>query len=76
MGQAGIEKQAAFIKAIPNTNVKLFSPSDLGYKIEGHRAQMPALAAKATIEQAARDAGIPTTVIRPGNFAESTLAVG
>ena len=68
-------RQHAFIKAIPKTNVKLFVPSDLGYRKDEKSARLPAIKAKAEVEQASKDAGIPTTVVLPGNLAESTFAI-
>lgn len=35
---------------------------------------MPCMKAKAKVEKASKDAGIPTTVIHVGNFAEFTLS--
>ncbi|KAH6610502.1 hypothetical protein Trco_000522 [Trichoderma cornu-damae] len=74
VGHEGVEKQYNFIRAVPKTNVKLFVPSDLGSRVGGEEETIPVLKAKAEVEKASRDAGIPTTVILPGNFAESTFA--
>ncbi len=75
VGHEGVLRQHAFIKAIPKTNVKLFVPSDLGYRKDEFSARVPTIKAKDDVEQASKDAGIPTTVILPGNFAESTFAI-
>ncbi|KAK4065441.1 hypothetical protein J3E69DRAFT_112903 [Trichoderma sp. SZMC 28015] len=74
VGHEGVVKQYNFIRAIPNTNVKLFVPSDLGSRVDEERATIPVLKAKAEVEKASKNAGIPTTVVLPGNFAESTFA--
>jgi hypothetical protein len=66
-------KQHNFIRAIPKTNVKLFVPSDLGYRVDEMMATIPVLKAKAEVEKASKDAHIPTTVVLPGNLAESTF---
>ncbi|KAH7071083.1 hypothetical protein BKA63DRAFT_535076 [Paraphoma chrysanthemicola] len=73
VGDEGTDRQYGFVKAIPRTNVQLFSPSDfcLRYCEQGQR--MPCMKAKANVEQASKDAGIPTTVVHAGNFAEFTL---
>jgi hypothetical protein len=36
--------------------------------------RIPCMKAKAKVERASKDAGIPTTVIHVGNFAEFTLS--
>ncbi|KAM0511988.1 hypothetical protein ACHAPE_009344 [Trichoderma viride] len=73
VGHDGVMKQYNFIRAIPKTNVKLFVPSDLGYRVDEVMATIPVLKAKAGVEKASKDAGIPTTVVLPGNLAESTF---
>ncbi|EHK48409.1 uncharacterized protein TrAtP1_009852 [Trichoderma atroviride] len=73
VGHEGVIKQYNFIRAIPKTNVKLFVPSDLGYRVDEEMATIPVLKAKAEVEKASKDAGIPTTVVLPGNLAESTF---
>lgn len=73
VGHEGVTKQYNFIQAIPKTNVKLFVPSDLGYRVDEKMATIPVLKAKAGVEKASKDAGIPTTVVLPGNLAESTF---
>ncbi|KAH8886599.1 NAD(P)-binding protein [Thozetella sp. PMI_491] len=75
VGHEGVQRQHAFIKAIPQTKVKLFVPSDLGYRYDEEDLQLPTNNAKAMVEQAAKSAGIPTAVILPGNFAESTFSI-
>jgi hypothetical protein len=74
VGHEGVVKQHNFIRAIPNTNVKLFVPSNLGYRVDEQRAAIPVLNAKEEVEKAAKEAGIPTSVVLPGNFAESTFS--
>ncbi|KAJ6084587.1 hypothetical protein N7486_011387 [Penicillium sp. IBT 16267x] len=76
VGQAGVEIQHAFVKALPHTDVKLFVPSDLAFRCDeqGLRARVNRL--KYEVEKAAEAAGIPTTIILPGLFAESALSTG
>jgi uncharacterized protein YbjT (DUF2867 family) len=74
VGHEGVVKQYNFIRAIPKTKVKLFVPSDLGSRVDEERATIPVLRAKAEVEKASKDAGIPTTVVLPGNFVESTFS--
>ncbi|KAK1236865.1 hypothetical protein MKX08_007813 [Trichoderma sp. CBMAI-0020] len=73
VGHEGVTKQYNFIRAIPKTNVKLFVPSGLGYRIDEEMAAISVLKAKAEVEKASKGAGIPTTVVLPGNLAESTF---
>lgn len=73
MGHDGVERQHAFVKAIPHTNIRLFSPSDLAARYDEQGLQIPVNKAKGEVERAARQAGIPTTVVLPGNFAEFAL---
>ncbi|KAI8960081.1 NmrA-like family protein [Daldinia sp. FL1419] len=76
-GREAVQKQHAFIKAIPKTNVKLFVPSELGFRTYTEAAlQVPVLKAKFEIEEAAKEADIPTTLVYVGSFAESTLSIG
>ncbi|KAF4968098.1 hypothetical protein FSARC_4459 [Fusarium sarcochroum] len=74
VGQQNINHQLALIGALPHTDVRLFVPSDLAYKISEEQMLIPSLKAKVDVEKAAEIAGIQTTVIRPGNFVESTFA--
>ncbi|KAJ6018225.1 hypothetical protein N7451_001604 [Penicillium sp. IBT 35674x] len=76
VGQAGIEIQHAFVRALPYTDVKLFVPSDLAFRHDeqGLRAKVNRL--KIEVEMAAKAAGIPMTIILPGLFAESALSTG
>ncbi|KAJ9149312.1 NmrA-like family protein (Rossmann-fold NAD(P)(+)-binding protein) [Pleurostoma richardsiae] len=79
VGQTGVTKQHAFVKAIPRTDIKLFSPSDLAARYDEQGLLIPVNKAKMDVEMAAKEAGIPTTIILPGNFAEfalNTLAMG
>lgn len=73
MGQEGVERQHAFVKAIPHTNVQLFSPSDLAARYDEQGLKIPVNKAKDRVERAAKEAGIPTTVVLTGNFAEFAL---
>ncbi|CEI67550.1 hypothetical protein FVEN_g5645 [Fusarium venenatum] len=79
VGDEGTDRQYGFVKAITKTNVKLFSPSDFCLRYGEQGMRIPCMKAKANVEKASKDAGIPTTVIHAGNFAEftlSTVAVG
>ncbi|KAF6811533.1 NmrA-like family protein (Rossmann-fold NAD(P)(+)-binding protein) [Colletotrichum sojae] len=79
VGHHGAQKQHAFVKAIPRTGVKLFSPSDLASRFDEEGLRFSGNKAKHDLEQAAKAAGIPTTVVLTGNFAEfalNTLALG
>ena len=73
MGHEGVERQHAFVKAIPHTNVQLFSPSDLAARYDEQGLKIPVNKAKDRVERAAKEAGIPTTVVLTGNFAEFAL---
>ncbi|RII14049.1 NmrA-like protein [Alternaria sp. MG1] len=73
VGDEGTDRQYGFVKAIPRTNVQLFSPSDFCLRYSEQGMRIPCMVAKAKVEQASKDAGIPTTVIHAGNFAEFTL---
>ncbi|KAI2623069.1 NmrA-like family protein [Hypoxylon sp. NC1633] len=75
-GREGVPKQHAFVKAIPKTNVKLFVPSDLGFRPDEKGLRIPVPKTKDEVEKAAKAAGIPTTVVLVGCFAESGLATG
>ncbi|KAK2678580.1 hypothetical protein RAB80_007320 [Fusarium oxysporum f. sp. vasinfectum] len=79
VGDEGTERQHGFVKAIPRTNVQLFCPSDFCLRYCEQGMRIPCMKAKANVEKASKDAGIPTSVIHVGNFAEftlNTLAVG
>ncbi|KAI3325373.1 NAD(P)-binding protein [Xylariaceae sp. AK1471] len=69
-----VPKQHSFIKAIPSTNVKLFVPSDLAFRVDKQGLRIPANGAKHEVEEAAKTAGIPTAVVLVGSFTESSLA--
>ncbi|KAH8167058.1 hypothetical protein CIB48_g1175 [Xylaria polymorpha] len=69
-----IHKQHSFIKAIPNTNVKLFVPSDLAFRVDEQGLRLPVNKNKQEVEEAAKAAGIPTAVVLVGAFTESALA--
>ncbi|GLB12213.1 hypothetical protein AtubIFM57258_009493 [Aspergillus tubingensis] len=74
VGDEGTDRQYGFVKAIPRTNVQLFSPSDFCLRYCEQGMRMPCMKAKANVEKASKDAGIPTTVVHVGNFAEFTLS--
>ncbi|RAH56521.1 NmrA-like family protein [Aspergillus piperis CBS 112811] len=74
VGDEGTDRQYGFVKAIPRTKVQLFSPSDFCLRYCEQGMRMPCMKAKANVEKASKDAGIPTTVIHVGNFAEFTLS--
>ncbi|KAH6660820.1 hypothetical protein BKA67DRAFT_549289 [Truncatella angustata] len=76
LGQKGVPLQHALVKAIPNTNVKLFVPSDLSIRNDEQGMRVDVNKVKDDVEKAAQKAGIPTTVILPACFAESSLATG
>ncbi|KAI1178768.1 NAD(P)-binding protein [Nemania sp. FL0916] len=69
-----VPKQHAFVKAIPRTNVKLFVPSDLAFRVDAQGLRIPANQAKYELEQASRAAGVPTAVVLVGCFTEPSLA--
>ncbi|KAJ8105033.1 hypothetical protein ONZ43_g7585 [Nemania bipapillata] len=69
-----IPKQHAFIKAIPKTNVKLFVPSDLAFRVDEQGLRIAANKTKQEVEEAAKAAGVPTAVVLVGAFTESSLA--
>ncbi|KAI1370131.1 hypothetical protein F4677DRAFT_439185 [Hypoxylon crocopeplum] len=73
VGQTGVTKQHAFVKAIPSTSVKMFSPSDLAARYDEQGLLILVNKAKMEVEMAAKEAGIPTTIVLPGNFAEFAL---
>ncbi|KAH8425304.1 uncharacterized protein LDX57_003061 [Aspergillus melleus] len=74
VGDEGTDRQYGFVKAIPRTNVQLFCPSDFCLRYCEQGMRMPCMIAKAKVEKASKDAGIPTSVIHVGNFAEFTLS--
>ncbi|KAH6616790.1 hypothetical protein C7974DRAFT_427714 [Boeremia exigua] len=73
VGDKGIDAEHGFVRAIPRTKVKLFVPSDLGLRYGEEGMLVPVLKRKEDVQEAARKAGIPLTVILIGNFAEYTL---
>ncbi|KAK2602396.1 hypothetical protein N8I77_008931 [Diaporthe amygdali] len=73
VGHEGVQSQHAFVEAIPHTHVQLFCPSDLAARYDEQGLQIPVNKAKDEVERAAKEAGIPTTVVLPGNFAEFAL---
>ncbi|KAL6408727.1 hypothetical protein AUP68_07673 [Ilyonectria robusta] len=79
VGHEGVSRQHAFVKAIPHTKVQLFSPSDLAARYDEQGNRVPVNMKKLEVEVAAKVAGIATTVVVTGNFAEfalNTLAMG
>ncbi|KAH8661798.1 NmrA-like family-domain-containing protein [Ilyonectria robusta] len=79
VGHEGVSRQHAFVKAIPHTKVQLFSPSDLAARYDEQGNRVPVNKSKLEVEVAAKEAGIPITVVLTGNFAEfalNTLAMG
>ncbi|KAL4814827.1 hypothetical protein BDW67DRAFT_165258 [Aspergillus spinulosporus] len=74
VGHEGVTRQYGLVKAIPNTKVRLFVPSDLAARYDELGLRIPVNQAKDGVERAARSAGIPVTVVLPGNFAEFALA--
>lgn len=64
------------MKAIPQTNVQLFVPSDLALRWDERGLRVPVNQLKLEVEEAAKKAGIPTTIVLPGYFAESLLSSG
>ncbi|KAK7414786.1 hypothetical protein QQX98_006388 [Neonectria punicea] len=73
VGHEGVTRQQAIVKAIPSTKVQLFSPSDLATRYDEQGLQIPVNKNKDDVEAAAKAAGIATTVVLPGNFAEFAL---
>ncbi|KAI9151228.1 hypothetical protein HJFPF1_08427 [Paramyrothecium foliicola] len=59
--------------AIPRTKVRLFVPSDLGLRYGEEGMKIPLLKMKQDVQDGARQAGIPVTVVLIANFAEFTL---
>ncbi|KAF7550753.1 hypothetical protein G7Z17_g5506 [Cylindrodendrum hubeiense] len=79
VGHEGVSRQHAFVKAIPHTKVQLFSPSDLAARYDEQGNRVPVNRKKLEVETAAKEAGIPITVVLTGNFAEfalNTMAMG
>ncbi|EXF84449.1 hypothetical protein CFIO01_02764 [Colletotrichum fioriniae PJ7] len=73
VGHEGVERQHAFIKAIPKTQVKLFSPSELAGRYDEQGLKIVVNKTKRQVEEASIVAGIPTTMVLLGNFAEFAL---
>lgn len=74
VGHGGVPLQHHFIEAIPKTQVKLFVPSDLAARYDEQGNSIPVNRQKSEVEKTARLAGISTTVVLPGNFAEFALS--
>jgi hypothetical protein len=62
------------VKAIPRTNVKLFVPSDIAHRVDEQGLLIPVNKAKFEVEEAAKQARIPTTVVLPVFFTESAIS--
>ncbi|KAI8243708.1 Eugenol synthase 1 [Colletotrichum sp. SAR 10_99] len=73
VGHEGVQRQHGFVKAIPKTNVKLLSPSDLAARYDEQGMRIAVNKNKDEVERAAKAAGITTTVVLVGNFAEFAL---
>lgn len=73
VGWPDLALQYHMIAAIKSSPVKLFSPSDLGLLFEEEAKEIPVVKGKLGVEQAAKEAGVPTTSIMPNSFAESGL---
>ncbi|KAK0375972.1 hypothetical protein CLIM01_06652 [Colletotrichum limetticola] len=73
VGHEGVERQHAFIRAIPKTEVKLFSPSELAGRYDEQGLKIGVNKAKRQVEEASIAAGIPTSLVLLGNFAEFAL---
>ncbi|KAF7525632.1 hypothetical protein G7054_g11008 [Neopestalotiopsis clavispora] len=76
VGRDDIMRQQAFIEALPHTKVRLFVPSNLGYRCDESGRRIPMRKMKQDIEDAAVARGIPIAIVVPGSFAESTFSVG
>ncbi|KAL7625745.1 hypothetical protein AAE478_004968 [Parahypoxylon ruwenzoriense] len=75
VGHEGVERQHAFIKAMPNTDVKLFVPSELGMRAHDEQGRrVPLMKAKEGVQQVAKAAGIRTTAILVGCLIEPAFA--
>ncbi|PYH89166.1 NAD(P)-binding protein [Aspergillus ellipticus CBS 707.79] len=74
VGHGGVPLEHHFVEAIPKTQVQLLVPSDLAARYDEQGNRIPVHKNKALVEKAARQAGIPTTVVLPGNFAEFALS--
>lgn len=58
---------------IPKTGVGLFVPSKLASKYDDQGNLIKVNREKIEVEQAAQKAGVPITLVLPGNFAEFAL---
>lgn len=73
IGRPDLALQHHMIAGIKSSPVKLFSPSDLALLFDEEAKAIPVVKAKLEAEQAAKEAGIPTTSIMVNSFAESGL---
>ncbi|PWY81596.1 NAD(P)-binding protein [Aspergillus sclerotioniger CBS 115572] len=76
VGHEGVSRQHHLVTAITKSDVQLFVPSDLAARYDEQGMRIPVNHAKGTVETAAKEAGIATTVVLPGNFAEFALSTG
>lgn len=67
-------RQHHLVNAITHSDVRLFVPSDLAARYDAEGLSVPVNAAKMKVEEAAKEAGIATTIVLPGNFAEFVLS--
>lgn len=68
-----MDREFGLVQAIPQTKVKLFVPSVLGLKYGEDGMAIPILKKKEEVQEAAKQAKIPLTVVLLANFAEFTL---
>jgi hypothetical protein len=74
VGHEGVTRQHHLVDAITHSDVQLFVPSDLAARYDTEGLSIPVNAAKMEVEEAAKKAGIATTIVLPGNFAEFVLS--
>jgi hypothetical protein len=73
VGHEGVTRQHHLVDAITHSDVRLFVPSDLAARYDAEGLTVLVNAAKMKVEEAAKKAGIATTIVLPGNFAEFVL---
>jgi hypothetical protein len=74
VGHEGVTRQHHLVDAITHSDVRLFVPSDLAARYDAEGLTVLVNAAKMKVEGAAKKAGIATTIVLPGNFAEFVLS--
>jgi hypothetical protein len=62
------------VNAIPKTTVRLFVPSKLASQYDEQGNRIKVNREKIEVEEAAQQAGVPVTLVLPGNFAEFALS--